>query len=211
MICASCVLGAVSCENGTEIRTQGRSLGEIEVSADEGFRSVAITTDGVWYVGEADSADWVSFDDTVGRDNGAFTVFYEANKSDLSETRLKRMARIVVSTADKYTADTLYLKQYGAPAVLRFRSSEVEVGAAGGTLSVEVSSNIPAAESRRIKVSADAAWIRNLSFDGISQVRFAAVATSEGRRGTITISFIDGWGDMCSSSIDVIQKAEGGL
>lgn len=197
---------AVSCDKEPEIRTQGTSLGEIEVSAESGFRSIAVNTTGVWYVGEADGAAWISFDDTIGRDNGAFTVYYESNKSDLSVTRLRRMARIVVSTADKYTADTLYLKQNGVPSVLRFRDCSVELPATAGEHFVYVTSNIPAEEVHAVDVSSDQPWIRNVRFDNSSRVVFTLDAADAERRGNISLRFTDAWGESSESVLEIIQK-----
>ena len=206
LLCMTCAVATVSCDKEPEIRTQGSSLGTIEVSADEGHVSVAVNTSGIWYVGEADHVGWISFDDTVGKDNGAFTVYYDSNKSDLVETHLRRMARIVVSTADKYTADTLYLKQNGVPAVLRFKESVIELPVASGEYSTDVTSNIPAGESGAIRIYPDQTWIRNVRFDNSSKVGFTLDTASAERSGNITLEFTDAWGETSRSVLEIIQK-----
>ena len=154
----------------------------------------------------ADHVGWISFDDTVGKDNGDFTVYYDSNKSDLVETHLRRMARIVVSTADKYTADTLYLKQNGVPAVLRFKESVIELPVASGEYSTDVTSNIPAGESGAIRIYPDQAWIRNVRFDNSSKVGFTLDTASAERSGNITLEFTDAWGETSRSVLEIIQK-----
>ena len=106
-------LAAISCgKAGLDIES-GNVLGEIEVTASAGSISVSVETVGRWIVYEADDASWVSFDVRGGIGNGAFTVSYQANMSNVVDVKSSRKAKIVVTSEDYAKSDTLNIIQQG--------------------------------------------------------------------------------------------------
>lgn len=103
----------VSC-SGSDLEIQsGNVIGEMNVTAASGKVSVSVETVGRWIVYEADNADWISIDVAGGIGKGAFTVWYEANLSNVACRKTARKARIVITSEDYARSDTLNIVQQG--------------------------------------------------------------------------------------------------
>ena len=101
------VAALISC-NGSDLEIQsGNVIGEMNVTATSGKVSVSVETVGRWIVYEADNADWISIDVAGGVGKGAFTVWYDANLSNVADIKEARKARIVITSEDYAKSDTL--------------------------------------------------------------------------------------------------------
>lgn len=106
MLCAAC-------SSKIEQPDPGKGLGEIYLTAPAGSRTVAVNLDGLWRVSAVE--DWIGLD-VNGRDgNGAFTFSYTSNESDFSKVNPTRLGHIIIQSLGTMKADTLYLRQQGAP------------------------------------------------------------------------------------------------
>ena len=107
------VAALISC-NGSDLEIQsGNVIGEMNVTAASGKVSVSVETVGRWIVYEADNADWISIDVAGGVGKGAFTVWYDANLSNVADIKEARKARIVITSEDYAKSDTLNIVQQG--------------------------------------------------------------------------------------------------
>lgn len=203
------VAGAAGCtKEKIVVETRGAQVAELQVTAEAGSCSVAVETDGGWSVGEAGGAGWVRFDVAGGSGNGAFTLYWDSNESDAVELKMNRMARIVVRSTDRFRADTICLKQAGTPVVLAFGEQRTEAAAALTSCSVRFSTNIPRFEER-LAAQSDAAWIGSVGIDPLlSACTFVVAANDTGRSrsGSVSLRFVDAWGDPYTATLTVTQK-----
>lgn len=95
----------------TDPYSPGVCVGEIILGATEGAVSVSVETDGPWRL-EADQ-DWLRTDVNGRSGNGAFTVYYGSNVSDMQALKQARTARIAIFLEKTMTVDTLVLVQRG--------------------------------------------------------------------------------------------------
>ena len=105
------VVGA--CTKESSPIAPGLLIGEIRVGAQPGSVSVSVETTGRWKVCVDGTAGWVGTDVICGKDNGAFTLNYDSNTSDMSDIRPSRRARILLITEEQSRCDTLLLSQRG--------------------------------------------------------------------------------------------------
>ena len=105
------VVGA--CTKESSPIAPGLLIGEIRVGAQPGSVSVSVETTGRWKVCVDGTAGWVGTDVICGKDNGAFTLNYDSNTSDMSDIRPSRRARILLITEEQSRCDTLLLLQRG--------------------------------------------------------------------------------------------------
>lgn len=206
MLSTACAIGCT--KEKIVIESQGGRIADLRVTAEAGQCTVAVETEGGWRVEEADAATWVHFDVMGGTGNGAFTLYYDSNESDIVDLRMNRMARIVVVSSDRYRADTICLKQAGTPALLVFREQRIELSAFGADHSAQFSTNLPDPATQLVAQS-DAAWIGRIGLDVQNNVcTFTTESNDTGRSrtGSVTLRFIDSWGDSYVSTLTVTQK-----
>ena len=103
-----------ACTKNVEIvdpYSPGVCVGEVHLGATAGKVSVSVETKGVWRV-ESDQP-WLTTD-VNGRDgNGAFTVYYESNQSDVHELKQLRVAKVAIRLENTMKTDTLVFVQRG--------------------------------------------------------------------------------------------------
>ena len=97
------VVSALACACTKEVEivdpySQGVCVGEIHLGATAGKVSLSVETEGVWRV-ESDQS-WLRTDVNGRKGNGAFTVYYESNQSDVHEIRQARVAKVAVRIED---------------------------------------------------------------------------------------------------------------
>lgn len=110
------VVSALACACTKEVEivdpySQGVCVGEIHLGATAGKVSVSVETEGVWRV-ESDQS-WLRTDVSGRKGNGAFTVYYESNQSDVHEIRQARVAKVAVRLENTKKTDTLVFVQRG--------------------------------------------------------------------------------------------------
>lgn len=91
--------------------TSGVCIGEIQLGATPGRVSVSIETNGTWRI-ETDQT-WLRTDVNGRKGNGAFTVYYESNQSDVHEIRDTRIAKVAIRLEETKKTDTLVFVQRG--------------------------------------------------------------------------------------------------
>lgn len=89
----------------------GVCIAKADVGAAAGQLSVSVETAGMWRV--SSDAPWLGFDVAGGKGNGAFTVYFTSNESDITHLMKTRTARIALCLDDTMVADTLVLVQQG--------------------------------------------------------------------------------------------------
>ena len=110
------VLSALVCACTKDVEivdpySPGVNVAEIHLGATPGKVSVSIETKGVWRV-ESDQP-WLRTDVNGREGNGAFTVYYESNQSDVHEIRQSRVAKVAVRLENTMKTDTLVFVQRG--------------------------------------------------------------------------------------------------
>ena len=110
------VMSALACACTKEVEivdpySQGVCVGEIHLGAAAGRVSVSLETEGLWRV-ESDQP-WLKTDVNGRNGNGAFTVYYESNQSDVHEIRQSRVAKVAVRLENTKKTDTLVFVQRG--------------------------------------------------------------------------------------------------
>ena len=110
------VMSALACACTKEVEivdpySQGVCVGEIHLGAAAGRVSVSLETEGIWRV-ESDQP-WLKTDVNGRNGNGAFTVYYESNQSDVHEIRQSRVAKVAVRLENTKKTDTLVFVQRG--------------------------------------------------------------------------------------------------
>lgn len=89
----------------------GTCIGKIEIGAAAGSISVSVETSGDWRVEVAD--EWLKTDTKGRTGNGAFTVYYDSNESDVMTLKSGRVGKVVIRHAESKKADTLVFVQQG--------------------------------------------------------------------------------------------------
>lgn len=106
-----CVL---ACKKSIEIvdpYSAGSCVGKIEVGATAGEFTVAVETKGNWRL--ESQQEWIDFD-TYGRTgNGAFTVYFKSNESDILSLKSARIAKVTIRLEEQMRSDTLVFIQQG--------------------------------------------------------------------------------------------------
>lgn len=115
----SCLM---ACDMTGEIVLQsGNIIDEIVLTAGPGKLPVSVETEGVWTVSVKEGTEWLSLDVEGGSGKGAFTISYDSNLSDASNTTESRTSAVIISTRQGYRSDTLRVVQHG----LLNRTSEI--------------------------------------------------------------------------------------
>ena len=103
----------VSCRQQGLEYASGKNLGQVYLSPEGGKLSVLVSLNSLWRV--ATDADWIRLDGNGGNGQSAFTLYYEANKSDIITSKPLRKAEIIIQRIEEQVADTLSVLQQGAP------------------------------------------------------------------------------------------------
>lgn len=91
--------------------SSGTCIGMIELGAVSGSVSVSVETEGDWRLETED--DWLQTDITGRTGNGAFTVYYDSNESDVMTLKSGRVGKLVLRLAGSMMSDTLIFVQHG--------------------------------------------------------------------------------------------------
>lgn len=105
---------ACACTKNVEIvdpYSQGVRIGEILLSATQGRVTVSVETEGLWRV-ESDQS-WLRTDVNGRNGDGAFTVYYESNESDVHALKQQRVAKVAIHLQKSMKTDTLVFVQRG--------------------------------------------------------------------------------------------------
>ena len=103
-----------ACTKNVEIvnpYSSGVCVGEILLGATPGKVSVSVETKGTWRV-ESDQT-WLNIDVNGRIGDGAFTVYYESNQSDVHDIRQSRVAKVAIRIEETMKTDTLVFVQRG--------------------------------------------------------------------------------------------------
>lgn len=91
--------------------SSGVCVGEILLGATPGKVSVSVETKGTWRI-ESDQT-WLKIDVNGRIGDGAFTVYYESNQSDVHDIRHSRVAKVSIRIEETMKTDTLVFVQRG--------------------------------------------------------------------------------------------------
>ena len=112
MVLAGALLCA--CTKNIEIidpYSAGACIGKIDLGVETGSMSIAVETEGDWRL-ESDQ-EWLKTDVGGRTGNGAFTVYYESNASDVTGLREMRVAKLTIRLENSMKTDTLIFVQQG--------------------------------------------------------------------------------------------------
>lgn len=104
----------LACTKNIEIvdpYSAGACIGKIDLGAESGSLSVSVETKGDWRL-ESDQ-EWLKTDVDGRTGNGAFTVYYQANESDVNVLRQTRVAKLAIRLENSMKTDTLVFIQQG--------------------------------------------------------------------------------------------------
>ena len=110
------ILSALSCACTKNVEvvdpySQGIRVGEILLGATQGRVTVSVETEGLWRV--VSDQPWLKTDVTGRNGDGAFTVYYESNESDVHVLKQERVAKVAILLDKSMKADTLVFVQRG--------------------------------------------------------------------------------------------------
>jgi len=179
-----------------EIVSLGIVPESIEIPALPGEDGVRMMADRDYSVEVLSGSEWFQIG-LVARDTLAFS-FKENNG-------FRRSARIRVSADGR--EDELLVKQEGPfREWLQLSQNQVDVPASGSSVSLRVHSNLPS-DYFAVSTSHESA-IGSLSLSSY-ELSFKVLPTvnRDRRTYTVTVSYIDGWGDELSRSLSVTQEA----
>ena len=110
------ILSALSCACTKNVEvvdpySQGVRVGEILLGATQGRVTVSVETEGLWRV--VSDQPWLKTDVNGRNGDGAFTVYYESNESDVHVLKQERVAKVAILLDKSMKADTLVFVQRG--------------------------------------------------------------------------------------------------
>lgn len=109
------VYGLVSaCTETVEVvdpYSSGECIGKIELGALAGSLSISVETAGDWRL--ETEQDWLRTDTDGRSGNGAFTVYYDSNESDIMTLKNGRVGKLMIRLAGSMRIDTLVFVQQG--------------------------------------------------------------------------------------------------
>lgn len=110
------ILSALSCACTKNVEvvepySQGVRVGEILLGATQGRVTVSVETEGLWRV--VSDQPWLKTDVNGRNGDGAFTVYYESNESDVHVLKQERVAKVAILLDKNMKADTLVFVQRG--------------------------------------------------------------------------------------------------
>lgn len=109
-----CIAFACACTKTvviTDPYSSGVCVGEILLGSQKGKLSVSVETKDNWRL-ESDS-EWLIADTDGRTGNGAFTVYYTSNESNVQALKSTRTAKLVIHVEESMKADTIYFVQRG--------------------------------------------------------------------------------------------------
>ena len=203
MISMVAALFVAGCTKIEVVRTQGSVIAEVEVSAEPGELPISVKTTGVWSA--SDDSEWLHVDGDLKKDDYAIAIAYDSNESTDSRRNFCRVGRVIISTYDGFTADTIVVKQRGLTPFLSLQDTEMP--AADSEYKVLFNTNLSAMQLPSMSFSADKDWVHSVEFgmDGASLLVKTSVNTGAAREAQITASFKDAWGEVTTTTCTLTQ------
>lgn len=91
----------------------GENIGQIYLTAASGAKTVLVKLPGFWKVSTPDQ--WISLDVNGRGSEGAFTMYYGSNESDMVSANATRQGTVIIEDLTRMVADTLHIVQQGTP------------------------------------------------------------------------------------------------
>lgn len=113
MVFVSVLLSACA-ETITEVvdpYSAGDCIGKIELGAIPGSLSILVETEGEWRL--ETEQEWLRTDTKGRTGNGAFTIYYDSNESDVMTLKKSRVGKLAIRLAGSMKVDTLVFVQQG--------------------------------------------------------------------------------------------------
>jgi len=205
VICTALLLGACTAYSGPDVFT-GTALGavnhDVEVGVEGGSFSVDVYSNGSYSIYEDTPHAWVKYPSGATGNDG-FSIDVEPNSG------VPRLAALTLAMGSH--KDTVFIKQHGAVAALfSLEDYGITLPSASGTATVPVSTNIPVADVV-LSPGYGTDWISGLEMDASSGISFSYTANGTGfiRKGTILITYTDGWGDETGITLYLTQDGTG--
>lgn len=208
-ICLSALLCSCSKVSPHHIITGGDTvLKEFTVASSASVKQIAIRAEEKWHLDFQE--DWVTPDVKSGDGDAKVKLSIAANDG------FCRKATIFICKEQSYLdPDTLVVKQYGKAMYIDVKdnaATSYEMSPSGRTISVNLSSNLPAAElEKRLSVDVTDDWLSaEVSCTAMTLSLSAKSNDSEaGRSAMATLSVTDDWGTVNSLQISVSQDYVG--
>lgn len=184
--------------------TTGEVIAEKVVPAEAGSFPVAITTKGVWQATPVDS--WLHVEEGLVNGDYAIMISYDSNESTAGRRNFNRVGSIVIATYDKYTADTIRVKQRGLTPFMQLKSVVVEATATQCTIPFDT--NLTHEQHPSIVCRASEPWVSSVAISASNQSLDLLLEENRGveRQATIEVTFTDAWGEAMTTSCTLTQK-----
>ena len=184
--------------------TTGEVIAEKVVPAEAGKFHVAVTTTGVWQATPVDS--WLHVDEGLVNGDYAITISYDSNESTAARRNFNRVGYVVIATYDKYTADTIRVKQKGLTPFMKLQSVVVE--ATAERCSIPFDTNLTHEQHPMVVCRASEPWVRSVAINDSSTALNVELEANNGveRQSTIEVSFTDAWGEATTVYCTLTQK-----
>ncbi|MBR2351820.1 MAG: BACON domain-containing protein [Alistipes sp.] len=184
--------------------TQGKLIAETEVSAAKGSFPVAIATTGVWQAIALD--EWLHVDESLVEGNYAVMIHHDSNESTAARRNFNRVGHVVIATHDKYTADTIRVKQRGLTPFMNL--TDVVAEAYEVEAQVPFDTNLTSEQHPSIVCRATESWVRSVAIASNNKALDVVFGENTGveRQSTIEVTFTDAWGDATTVYCTLTQK-----
>ena len=210
LVIMAAIFAICSCTKVEYIDVTGRVLAEKEVPVTAGSFQLPITVNGtnklVWKVRPVHN--WLHVDDNDWKQNAYnITVRYDSNESSMNSRNFARVGHLVVETYDGFVADTIVVKQRGITPSMKL--SDVAVEASETKCVIPFNTNLTDACRPGMTLSADVDWVENVVYLGNGTELEVTLAANGGeeRTATITVLFVDAWGNEHYATCVLTQKA----
>lgn len=183
------------------------------IDAEGGEFDLSVYSNGEYHVQMLSEASWLQLSTMKGNGDGVIKLNAEPNAD------FKRMVTFILCSDVDSRRDTVYVKQLGAiEAQLSVENTSVILAGAGGQSSASINTNIPA-DKFDVKVEYDlndadgvvsTDWL-DVRMTGSGPVSLDMVTSSNThaaavRSASVSLSFVDGWGDKVALELNVLQK-----
>ncbi len=206
---AFAALAAFICSCSTDMFERTINIGSglgfpekvVTLEAAEGERTIAVLATQEYTI--SSDASWLNCPATGQEGREGFVMHYSANDS------FPRVATVVVAIDEHSHFDTLTVRQRGAVApALTVKSPSITVrGSSGGEFQLSLDTNLPDdAISLTWAYDEGAAWFEEPQIKGSAlHFKYSANPESHTRRGSITASYSDAFGNLLTIPFQLIQ------
>ncbi len=189
----------------------GTPSNEFVLEADGGIVDLPVYSNGPYHIETSGDASWFALNTSSGAGDGIVKASLDVNEG------FRRMTRFVLCSDIDSRRDTITVKQKGMlQAELSMENSSIIGPGAGGVYSAAIKTNIDI-DDMILDIqylSPSDEWISSVDISGSDARHKSLEITTEAnpednavRNASISLIFVDGWGEKTSLRVNYIQKS----